>query len=178
MNLYGFAGGDPVNFSDPFGLFACDPPDSPLCKKGPILILSYGATAAVSTIGANLQTGFAMNLRTGDAAALVQGGNTVGVGLSYGPQLTVQSGTLADVIAASPDAPLSEGGVSFSGSGGRGTVTVGVDGKRPSGVSVGTNGIGAFANLSAGGKMTPTINLHKNLDRSFTCAKVGVGCTP
>jgi hypothetical protein len=26
MNLYGFAGGDPVNFSDPFGLMQC-PPD-------------------------------------------------------------------------------------------------------------------------------------------------------
>ena len=25
MNLYGFAGGDPVNFSDPFGLMACPP---------------------------------------------------------------------------------------------------------------------------------------------------------
>ena len=25
LNLYGYAGGDPVNFSDPFGLFACPP---------------------------------------------------------------------------------------------------------------------------------------------------------
>ena len=23
LNLYGYAGGDPINFSDPFGLFAC-----------------------------------------------------------------------------------------------------------------------------------------------------------
>ena len=29
INLYGFANGDPVNFSDPFGLMACDPPDKP-----------------------------------------------------------------------------------------------------------------------------------------------------
>lgn len=28
LNLYGFANGDPVNFSDPFGLMAC-PPDCP-----------------------------------------------------------------------------------------------------------------------------------------------------
>lgn len=27
LNLYGFAGGDPVNFSDPFGLFPCPPCD-------------------------------------------------------------------------------------------------------------------------------------------------------
>lgn len=30
VNLYGFAGGDPINFSDPFGL--CDDPDDPECK--------------------------------------------------------------------------------------------------------------------------------------------------
>ncbi len=30
LNLYGFANGDPVNFSDPFGL--CTPPDSPECR--------------------------------------------------------------------------------------------------------------------------------------------------
>lgn len=93
-------------------------------------------------------------------------------------QVTVQSGTLADVIAPSPDAPLSEGGVAFSGSGAKGMVTVGVDGERASGFSIGTKGVGAFVNLSAGGRMTPTINLYKNLDPSFTCAKVGVGCSP
>lgn len=27
-NLYGYANGDPVNFSDPFGLLACDPPSA------------------------------------------------------------------------------------------------------------------------------------------------------
>src|SRR6184192_2510093 len=27
LNLYGFAGGDPVNFSDPFGLAPCKPGD-------------------------------------------------------------------------------------------------------------------------------------------------------
>ncbi|MCG8470039.1 MAG: lipid II-degrading bacteriocin, partial [Gemmatimonadetes bacterium] len=29
LNLYGFAGGDPINFSDPFGLMPCDPPEIP-----------------------------------------------------------------------------------------------------------------------------------------------------
>jgi RHS repeat-associated protein len=32
MNLYGFAGGDPVNFSDPFGLTSCTP--VPQCLQG------------------------------------------------------------------------------------------------------------------------------------------------
>lgn len=30
MNLYGFAGGDPVNYSDPFGL--CPDPKDPVCQ--------------------------------------------------------------------------------------------------------------------------------------------------
>ena len=33
LNLYGFANGDPVSFSDPFGLQPCDPPDDPKCKE-------------------------------------------------------------------------------------------------------------------------------------------------
>jgi hypothetical protein len=40
LNLYGFAGGDPVNFSDPFGL--CDP------KKDPDCHLVSQATAGVT----------------------------------------------------------------------------------------------------------------------------------
>ena len=35
LNLYGFAAGDPVNYSDPFGLQACDPPDDPKCTRIP-----------------------------------------------------------------------------------------------------------------------------------------------
>jgi hypothetical protein len=33
MNLYGFANGDPINFSDPFGLCADDDPSDPECKE-------------------------------------------------------------------------------------------------------------------------------------------------
>jgi RHS repeat-associated protein len=41
LNAYGFVGGDPVNFSDPFGLQGCkDHPNSPTCKDA---IASMGA---------------------------------------------------------------------------------------------------------------------------------------
>jgi len=50
LNLYGFAGGDPVNFSDPFGLVACDPPDDP-CEEGeqstPTSVQVWGGPARV-----------------------------------------------------------------------------------------------------------------------------------
>jgi len=46
LNLYGFANGDPVNFSDPFGLQACDPPDDPECKKKAEATESSEATRA------------------------------------------------------------------------------------------------------------------------------------
>jgi len=42
INLYGFAGGDPVNFSDPFGL-------APECKKGRICVIMRIATKAASS---------------------------------------------------------------------------------------------------------------------------------
>ena len=55
MNLYGFAGGDPVNFSDPFGL-------CPVEKDGIPCALTYAAS------GAGIGAGFAV-LSTGVCAA-------------------------------------------------------------------------------------------------------------
>jgi hypothetical protein len=75
MNLYGFAGGDPVNFSDPFGLAVnCDfttgegcseevkrlitqdrPLESPIID--PIALLSVGVASVVRGIFARLTTG-------------------------------------------------------------------------------------------------------------------------
>lgn len=37
LNLYGFAGGDPVNFSDPFGLAGCDRQDPEKCSFWDVL---------------------------------------------------------------------------------------------------------------------------------------------
>ncbi len=47
LNLYGFANGDPVNFSDPFGLKACDPPDDPSCTGGEASTASEAAGKVV-----------------------------------------------------------------------------------------------------------------------------------
>ena len=55
MNLYGFAGGDPVNFSDPFGL--CVTPGTALiCVKAAHDVAAVGA----ATLGALAQTGVAL----------------------------------------------------------------------------------------------------------------------
>ena len=48
LNLYGFAGGDPVNFSDPFGL--CPPDDFNIFNCGPGVIAGF-ITAAGAIIG-------------------------------------------------------------------------------------------------------------------------------
>ena len=54
MNLYGFAGGDPVNFADPFGL--CPDPKDPHCTDLPLVEISttrniIKASAAIASGG-------------------------------------------------------------------------------------------------------------------------------
>lgn len=47
LNLYGYAAGDPVNFSDPFGL--CPDPAKPWCSSGTYAALRYfGASDATA----------------------------------------------------------------------------------------------------------------------------------
>lgn len=85
MNLYGFAGGDPVNFSDPFGL--C-PVDKPLCQW--MLAASVAAGADLGGMfggGAGLLTGPGAVVATpaGAMAGAALGG---GAGLAVGKLLT------------------------------------------------------------------------------------------
>lgn len=50
LNLYGFAGGDPVNFSDPFGLCPIPHPAGPVIRQQLVQITGRAA-AAVSQVG-------------------------------------------------------------------------------------------------------------------------------
>ena len=55
LNLYGFAGGDPVNFSDPFGLRSC-PPDCGVIHAYLSAVFGYIGAAAGATLGAGAGT--------------------------------------------------------------------------------------------------------------------------
>jgi hypothetical protein len=97
MNLYGYAAGDPINNSDPFGLCPECPID-PKDEKGPIVAIAVSGGAALSTIGANFEAGIAINWRTKSFVFFAGAGNSMGVGASLGGEATVQSGTLRDFI--------------------------------------------------------------------------------
>jgi hypothetical protein len=59
LNVYGFAGGDPINFSDPFGLFAV-PLAIPLVLKG-APVLGAGLVKAAVFVGSGLAAAYAGN---------------------------------------------------------------------------------------------------------------------
>jgi hypothetical protein len=54
LNLYGYADGDPINNSDPFGLRACDPPGTCVSRGaavGATMGTALGVTAAATCAG-------------------------------------------------------------------------------------------------------------------------------
>jgi RHS repeat-associated protein len=78
FNLYGFAGGDPVNYSDPFGL--CRYPGDPDCAKWMALGTTIGAGAgAVVAAGCTAGTG---GICVAGAPVIV--GASAGLGYSIG----------------------------------------------------------------------------------------------
>ena len=73
MNLYGFANGDPVNFSDPFGLLECSrekPKDCTLLDVLRNVLAGIGATAGgdITDRGPGFRTGVALGLITTGSA--------------------------------------------------------------------------------------------------------------
>lgn len=109
LNLYGFAGGDPVNFSDPFGLTACDPPescptDSQLMKAyadfagklaGFLALTQVSAAIEGATVRAGTSAGRAAGLA--DDALVVRGGTSTAIQLRQGAERVDDAGLLHGV---------------------------------------------------------------------------------
>ncbi len=87
-NVYGFAGGDPVNYSDPFGL-SCEP--KPQCLQGGTLKISVTAIAGLFT-AVGVEVGVAVDTegRLALFGSLLQG---VGMGAAAGVGVTAQTGS-------------------------------------------------------------------------------------
>lgn len=73
MNLYGYAGGDPVNFSDPFGLKPCPPDcdgntDTSLPERDPQFKAQLDAAGERATSATYLTLGVASGLASGARA--------------------------------------------------------------------------------------------------------------
>jgi hypothetical protein len=103
LNLYGYANGDPVNFSDPFGLRPCDPPGS--CRAN---LTAFGATVGTAT-GVLLATGCTATsggLCVAGAPAIVAGSGAAGAALGaavgdiaeHGDEIAAAMGELGDKI--------------------------------------------------------------------------------
>jgi RHS repeat-associated protein len=95
MNAYGFAGGDPVNFSDPFGL--CTDPQDPKCAQGTIVSVGASGGAAFGP-GANGSVSININTTTGYMNVSAKAGGSIGMGLTSSiAEGSVTQGTLEGV---------------------------------------------------------------------------------
>ena len=171
LNTYGYAEGDPVNFSDPFGL--CPDPTNPKCTSGTVTYtLSLGGTAAAFFMGLNGQAGLAVDNKL-NYTLFGQAGYSAGFALNGGPQLGVQKGSLNDLLSPTGKG----GGISWTGSAAAisGGINVSDDSKI-SGGTIGLRGpVGATLNTTFGGLSLPPLNLmegyHKVKD-DFTRAAI------
>jgi len=118
LNLYGFANGDPVNFSDPFGLCPDEEKDAngkcPDEQEGRILTVSANVSASASKFtrdigvlkykgapfGGNLEMGIAVNLTNGASLGFIKGGFSGGAGQSVGVEISLQQGSLRGTLGS------------------------------------------------------------------------------
>lgn len=146
MNLYGYAGGDPINNSDPFGL--CPDPARPECEEGGVVAVGLSAGFAFSTIGANVEVGVAVNRKSGAFLLFAGIGNSLGAGASAGGEATIQSGSLQDFLGSGTTDQNKNASELEAGAGGVGlNLVVGADPERADKKSV----IGMGANAGPGG---------------------------
>jgi RHS repeat-associated protein len=153
LNLYGYANGDPINFSDPFGLMGCDPPDKPCTVSA--LFIGISATAHLGAQGMTGGASVGVTLNGLDSQVFIQ----VEGGLGVGPGLYVGGGGHAGLQGMSVDPEIdnitsSTAGYGFvtanagAGPSGGGTVTVSQD--RNPGVSIAPRaGFGGGAGVQA-----------------------------
>jgi RHS repeat-associated protein len=94
LNLYGFANGDPLNFSDPFGLFAAGP-----CDKPPYDLQCLGAMVMQRLVNRTIET---LDAVPGAAAA----GMTFGAAAVGGQLVTTQLGGATVRSLAPPSARM------------------------------------------------------------------------
>lgn len=110
LNLYGFANGDPVNFSDPFGL--CVPPVTPVCAAA--LLVAKGIALGVAVFGG---TRIAYNAATGQPLdeglqSDVARGALVGAGVGVGA--AAMTAGAATTLAASDVSLIAPGGAKLA----------------------------------------------------------------
>jgi len=154
INQYGYAGGDPVNFSDPFGL--CPDDKNPACKRGGgVLTMSLSGAAGFGAVGAHFNFGLAVN-RSGDLMLFAQAGPSIAVGVSVGVEGGGQDGSFNDLVSATDAKPSVSATVAAPT-----TPSVTVSG---SGVTVGGRG-GAVAavNITNSAAGSGTINIGQSM---------------
>ena len=75
MNLYGFAGGDPLNFSDPFGLNCIDKDRKPVpCPPGQDAALKADEKGITPMTATPVEAAAVLAVVTVPAAGLIEGG--------------------------------------------------------------------------------------------------------
>jgi RHS repeat-associated protein len=108
FNAYGFAGGDPVSYSDPFGL--CPDPKDPRCTQGQwVVTFTVGGfvglgKSGVSDKGLGLGGTLGVGIDNhGNMMAFAAGGLGVAAGHGTTAQLGYAKGSLNDLVARSRD---------------------------------------------------------------------------
>ena len=161
LNLYGFAGEDPVNFSDPFGLCGDGKPCPSIARQ----VLDRGvamaekAWAKIGGKGAELIGGI-----VGDAAKGVANNATVSIDVTAGPvtaafsadatQVNLSPSVNLSIVATATfvvpgsAAPVSVGGLAGAGLVGGGSIQLG-----SGGIAGGSVSAGVGASLPGGGAL-------------------------
>jgi hypothetical protein len=144
LNLYGYANGDPVNFSDPFGLQGCsinDRSDCPILKvKGSVGLVPPGVKLSTPVGRAELYAGPKAELS--ETATFGTGGTRLSGDLEGGVEAGAKAGG-AEVSASSGCSVRGGCDASLSAGSERGSGTVNNEGELGGEVRAGVVSVGA-----------------------------------